>query len=185
MFFIIHVFANVFSPIYPSKFSFPMHLVVNPITIILSLIVPLIDAVPMDVVFLEFSNKGRAILPCKNTFSLLQTVFILAFISCTIRPDLYTMTFLLIIESFSFITGFIIMDVSSYSLCFIIDPVALIHISICMDKPPFSIGRIIFSHTLIETPIIPVKNSSSVPFISFPLTDIDFILLYLYCLAIV
>ena len=121
MFFVILIFPLILSSIFPSVYSFPMHVIIQPITFIFlqinnniySAISPTVNSSTTNFIIRPISFIGRCIVPNILAMPMLFPLFVISVIFRPIRPSFYSPTILEIIFPLTFIFCSIHMNIDS------------------------------------------------------------------------
>jgi hypothetical protein len=98
-FFLVHnVFTLILPSVRPDKDTLPVHFVIPPNPLILSLICPLIISKTLDVVVFELSIVLAAITPNKLAVAVFKSINKVPLIASSIDPPLYSIAMLFVIE---------------------------------------------------------------------------------------
>jgi len=80
MLFVVLILAAVLSSVLPSVNAYTVHIIINPFTLVLATIKPGVGSESLNLILLPFTIVPRAVVPTVNTFSVLLTGKVLAFI---------------------------------------------------------------------------------------------------------
>ena len=89
LFFIIFIIALIVFPVGQIECPKPMHLVINPLSIVSLLINPGVDSLTVQIIVQEFSFIDRSIRPDELSSAYFLTIHILAFVFRVIIPFLH------------------------------------------------------------------------------------------------
>lgn len=142
MLLIVLVLANVHAPVLPLVLAFTMHLVVQPLSLVLSAITPNICTEPIDLIVLPTANEIASVLPRVLTLSVLLAFCIIALVSATIHPSLRSLTVLVVVEPLTFVFGSVVMLVCSISTSLIVFPISIVDIAIDVCKLAYVNGEV-------------------------------------------
>lgn len=116
-----------------------MHLVVQPIALVLFAIAPEIDALSLNLIHVELTLVNAAICELQLAAAVLLSVAVHAVVDCTVRPRLTPLSMLFIVFPTADVLGAIRVSVSALPIGFIVEPISLIDISISMEQLAFPI----------------------------------------------
>ena len=122
--------ALVLFAVRPNQVTVSVHLIVEPLTLILLLVAPNVGALALDLVHLELSIVDRAISEGQLPLTILLALIVLALVHCTVWPRLQAEAVLFIIAPGAHILGSVRMRIGTVTISFVIDPVALVHIAV-------------------------------------------------------
>ena len=83
---IVHEIALVHLAVFPFEFAFAVHFVLAPVSCVGLAVWPVVVAEAADFVVLELAFVVAAVSKGQSALTLLLAVFVLALVSCTIRP---------------------------------------------------------------------------------------------------
>ena len=139
-----------------------MHLVVVPLTVVLTTVRPGVNALAMDVVVNKVTRVSGAIGPEELTVAVFLAVFVLTFVTCIVRPYLFAFAVLLVLKPPSFISGAISVVIDSIAVCFIILPVTIVYVTISMDEATSSVCFVVFPVALIKRAVNPDLDTTAI-----------------------
>ena len=90
------------------------------------------------------------------------SISVLALVTRVIRPNLFTITVLLILEPVAFVVSAICVVVLAIAMGFIIFPFAVVHVTIGMDEPSTTVGLVSSPVAFIERAIDPDLGASAI-----------------------
>mmetsp|Transcript_31579 Transcript_31579/g.42780 ORF Transcript_31579/g.42780 Transcript_31579/m.42780 type:complete len:260 (-) Transcript_31579:28-807(-) len=131
-----------------------MHFIVVPVTIVLTIIGPLVDTLSVEVVSKEFTLVGTTILPGELAFAFLLAHKVLTFISGLVRPGLLSLTVLLVFGPLSFVVGTISMLISTIAVLLVIIPFTSINITVAVNKTSLAVSFIFLPEAFIDRSIL-------------------------------
>ena len=106
----------------------------------------------MDLIVDPLSFIGRAISPGVLSSSLFLTHDVLALVSGTLRPSLYTLAVLLVLLPFSFVASSLHVGVDSMTISLVVHPATFVDIAVGMEE--FSLAA-----RLVELPLAFVAST--------------------------
>ena len=134
MFFIVLVLTHIHAAILPLVLSLAMHLVIQPLSLVLPTITPNIHTKTVDFVVLPVPYEITAVFPRILTLTIFLPLGIVTLISTAIDPCLGPFAMLIIFEPLSFIFGPVVMLVCSISARLIVLPLSVVEIPVHMRK---------------------------------------------------
>lgn len=152
-----------------------LHLVVLPEALVLTLVRPDVMSVTANIVFEEFSDVGRFVLPDKLTLPVLLSVTVAPFVARSIWPSLHTVAVLDIFDPLAIVDCPIRAFEPSVAMSSIVDPITEVSVSICMDQSASPTGFVATPLSLVDGAIWPDLETNSGPLLQVlsPLTLID------------
>ena len=117
----------------PIKNTEPFHFIIQPLTIVLSLIGPYVDSLTFYIIILKLSFIGRAVLPDEFPIALFESIFIIPRILSSIWPCLNPIPMLLVFLPITYKMCGIIVNICPISVSLIVQPIPLIAITIRAD----------------------------------------------------
>ena len=114
-------------------FAFPVHLVIEPLTIVLPAIWPFVLTFSLDSVLEELPDVFRAIGCGPVALTVLLTSFELAFIAAFVRPSHLALAVLQVVLPLPFIVRVSVIVAPSFAVGLVISPFALVDIAVSIN----------------------------------------------------
>ena len=90
------------------------------------------------------------------------TVFIKSLVARIIRPNLFALTMLFILEPLPLVTRSVGVVVNTETVRLIVLPITIVDVTVCMDQTPSAVGLVVLPIAFVQRSINPNLNALSV-----------------------
>lgn len=164
--------ANIFPFIFPSIQSYPIHLILSPLSLINSTIWPQVHSNSLYIVVFKLSMKLRTFAPFQVTNPLFQSFYKWPNIPTMIGIGFNSMTMAFILSPLAIITATMFVLVRTFPVFLICVPFSFKHVTVCVNLDPTAVLLIHFPNSCVTWAIWPAHLTESFDDLVSPLADV-------------